>query len=124
MQPAVFAIAYAALAALPVAMQLGLAAGAPWGRFTVGGRFPGRLPPLWRVLALVQAALLLGMAAAMLDRAGAMDLGLPSSVFRLAVGLTVATLVANAASPSRPERLLWTPVTAAMAAAALAIAIL
>jgi hypothetical protein len=116
------AIAYATLAALPFGMHLGIAAGAPWGRFTVGGRFPGRLPPLWRVLALVQAAILAGMACAMLDRAGAIDLGLPRGIFWLAVGMTLATFIANAASPSGPERRLWTPVTAAMAAAAIAIA--
>ena len=33
-----FAYAYTGLAALPVAMQLALAAGAPLGRYTVGGR--------------------------------------------------------------------------------------
>jgi len=52
------AFAYAGLAMLPVLMHLANAAGAPLGRLTVGGRFPGRLPPVWRALALVQAALL------------------------------------------------------------------
>ncbi len=34
------AIAYAALALLPGVMHIALAAGAPLGRFTVGGQFP------------------------------------------------------------------------------------
>ena len=51
------AFAYAGLAALPSLMHLAIAAGAPLGRLTIGGRFHGRLPPAWRVLAVVQAAL-------------------------------------------------------------------
>ena len=39
------AFVYAALAALPVTMHLAVAAVAPLGHLTVGGRFPGRLPP-------------------------------------------------------------------------------
>ena len=70
-----FAYAYAGLAALPVMMHLAVASGAPLGHLTVGGRFPGRLPPAWRALALVQAALLATMAGAVLARAG---IGTPS----------------------------------------------
>ena len=117
------ALAYAGLAVLPLAMQLALAAGAPLGRYTVGGRFSGRLPPAWRALALVQGALLALMAGAVLARAG---LGVPvlAPLYWPAFGLTLLTLAANAASPSRPERLLWTPVIALMAAAALGVGLL
>ncbi len=114
----VLAFAYAGLAALPVLMHLANAAGAPLGRFTVGGRFQGRLPPVWRGLALVQAALLCTMAGAVLARAGLGALPL-APLFWPALALTILSLAANAASPSRPERLLWTPVLFLMAAAAL-----
>ncbi len=114
--PAIF---YAALAAIPAAMHIALAAGAPLGRFTVGGRFPGRLPPIWRGLALVQAGLLVGMALVVLDRGGVCSTGLPSALFWPVTGLTVLTFLANAASPSRPERRLWTPITLGMVASAL-----
>jgi hypothetical protein len=116
----VLALVYAGLAALPVLMHLAVAAGAPLGRLTVGGRFPGRLPPRWRALALVQAVLLCAMAGAVLARAGIGALPL-APLFWPAVALTLLSLVANAASPSRPERLLWTPVLFLMAAAALGI---
>ncbi|EYD72794.1 hypothetical protein [Limimaricola hongkongensis] len=116
----ILAFAYAGLTALPILMHLGVAAGAPLGRLTVGGRFPGRLPPAWRALALVQAALLATMAGAVLARAGigASPLAL---LFWPALALTLLSLAANAASPSRPERLLWTPVLFLMAAAALGV---
>ncbi|WP_372839895.1 hypothetical protein [Phaeovulum sp.] len=117
------ALLYAALAALPTAMQIALAAGAPLGRFTVGGRFAGRLPPIWRVLALVQAGVLAVMALVVLERGGALSTGLPRGLFWPVVGLTVLTCVANAASPSRGERRLWAPVTLGMVAAALGTAL-
>jgi len=124
MTPTTLAISYAALAGFPTAMQIALAAGAPLGRFTIGGRFPGRLPGPWRALALVQASLLLAMACAMLDRGGVLRLGLPDAAFWTALALTVLTTIANVATPSRPERLLWGPVTLAMTAAAIGIALL
>ncbi|SPJ24605.1 NAD(P)H-binding protein [Palleronia abyssalis] len=92
------AFAYAGLAALPVLMHLANAAGAPLGRFTVGGRFPGRLPPVWRALARVQAALLGTMAGAVLARDGIGVLSL-TALFWPAVALTLLSLAANAASP-------------------------
>ena len=101
-------------------MHLAVAAGAPLGRLTVGGRFPGRLPPAWRALALVQAALLGTMAGAVLARAGVGAVSL-APLFWPAVALTLLSLAANAASPSRPERLLWTPILFLMAAAALGV---
>lgn len=116
----VLAYVYAGLAILPVVMHLANAAGAPLDRLTIGGRFPGHLPPTWRALALVQAALLGTMAGAVLARAGVGVMTL-APLFWPAVALTLVSLAANAASPSRPERLLWTPVLALMAAAALGV---
>jgi len=116
----ILALAYVGLAGLPVLMHLAIAAGAPLGRLTVGGRFPGLLPPSWRLLALVQAALICTMAGAVLARA---DVGIAAlaPLFWSALALTLLSLVANAASPSRPERLLWTPVLFLMAVAALGV---
>lgn len=115
------ALIYAGLAALPLAMHLALAAGAPLGRFTLGGRFPDRLPPAWRGLALVQAALLGAMALVVLNRAGLGPANLPSWLFWPVVALTGVTTLANIATPSPPERLVWGPVTLAMLAAALVV---
>lgn len=120
MPPNLPAFIYALLSASPIAMHIALASGAPLGRFTLGGRFPGHLPWPWRGLALVQASLLVGMAAAILSDAGVLTLGWPPSAFWAAFTLTGLSLLANAASPSRPERLLWTPLLALMSLCALA----
>lgn len=105
---------YAAAAALPTAMQIGLAAGAPWGRYTVGGRFDGRLPPLWRGLAVVQALLLGAMAVVVLGYAGALPTPLPRAAIWPVLGLTALTTLGNVMTPSLPERRLWAPVTLVM----------
>lgn len=118
------ALLYAALAAMPVTMHIALAAGAPLGRLTVGGRFPGRLPPLWRVLALVQAALLVAMALVVLGRASLVSDLAPDGLFWPVVAGTALTCGANAATTSRLERLLWLPVTLVMLSASLGTAFL
>ncbi len=124
MSEPIFVLAYAGLAALPVAMQLALAAGAPLGRFTIGGRFPGRLPGLWRGLALVQAGLLAGLALVVLGDAGLIRSGLPGWSIWPVLGLTLLTTLANLATPSRPERLLWGPVTVLMSACLIGVILL
>ena len=121
MSDTLFALIYAGAASLPLAMQLALTAGAPLGRYTVGGRFAGRLPGPWRALALVQAGLLAGMIFVVLNRAGLADAPLPGWAIWLVLGLTLLTTLANLASPSRPERLLWGPVTLVMSLALLAL---
>ncbi|MDF1804281.1 hypothetical protein [Thalassovita sp.] len=113
---------YAACAALPITMQIALAFGAPLGRFANGGLHPGVLPPVWRGLAVMQGALLIAMTASVLAKATVISVQVPSGAFGIALGLTVLTLIANALSPSRPERLLWGPVTAVMVIAVLRVA--
>ncbi|MEZ4735694.1 MAG: hypothetical protein R3E79_52055 [Caldilineaceae bacterium] len=104
---------YTILSAGVVAFQLALAAGAPWGAYAMGGAFPGQFPPALRIGALVQAALLVGMAATVLARAGLL---LPTwgRVSRRLIWVVVAfatvSLVLNLITPSTGERAIWAPV--------------
>lgn len=124
MTPLIAAKIYAACAALPIAMQIALTLGAPLGRFANGGLHPGVLPPIWRGLAVVQGGLLVLMAGIVLAKGGVLSSTLPKGAFGAALMLTILTLIANALSPSRPERLLWTPVITVMLLAALCVAFL
>ena len=99
MRPRLAAVIYLALTAVVVAFQLALAAGAPWGELTMGGAYPGRLPPQMRGVAVASAALLMGMAGV---------------VAYAALGVAL-----NAATPSARERVLWLPVVIALAVCAL-----
>lgn len=118
MTPYGLALIYAALAALPLAMHIALVFGAPLGRFTLGGRYSGRPTPLWRWAAMAQGLLLLGMATTVLDFGGVLALDLPDALFWGTFALSCVTALLNVISPSRPERLLWGPVTGLMALSA------
>jgi hypothetical protein len=105
-------IVYAVVTLFVVAFQVALAAGAPWGEYAMGGAVPGQFPPAMRIAALIQAALLAGMAAVVLARAG---LTLPgwSRVSRWLVWFVVAFLALdlflNLITPSAGERAIWAP---------------
>jgi hypothetical protein len=107
------ALLYATVSAGVVAFQIALAAGAPWGAYAMGGAFRGQFPPALRIAALVQAALIAGMALVVLARAG-LVLARCSRVWRWLVWVVVAfaavSLVLNLITPSAGERAIWAPV--------------
>lgn len=94
--------------------QLALALGAPWGEFAMGGKFPGRFPPMLRVSALVQMLLLGFTALVVLTRSGlALNnyFALSKTAIWFVVILFIVSAILNTITPSRKERLLWSPVT-------------
>jgi hypothetical protein len=112
------------LGALAV-LQASLIAGAPLGRFAWGGRNVV-LPANLRIGSAVSIVFYAGFAVLILSAAGAVSV-LPDSVtdvgiwvlsgyFALGVGM-------NAASRSRPERLVMTPVALALAAVCVVLAL-
>jgi hypothetical protein len=114
------------LVALVVAFQIALAAGAPWGHLTWGGRFPGRLPKRMRGVAIFSAVLLIGFAVVVEVRAGVL---LPEwqELSRILIWVVVAYCalgtVANAITPSRWERIIWLPVVLGCLACSFLVAI-
>jgi hypothetical protein len=125
MTPKAAAKLFAGLIALVAIFQLALALGAPWGRFAVGGAFPGTFPPAMRVAALVQIGVLAFLALVTLSRAG---LALPTwrkasrALAWLVVGLMAVAVVLNLITPSGVERLVWSPVAIVLLLAALRVA--
>jgi hypothetical protein len=98
--------------------QLGLAAGAPWGKASWGGKHAGALPPGLRIASGVVAIVVYPLIALfVLDSAGLIDLTwLPGT----RAGMWIVTAffalgaVANFASRSRIERV-WGPVALVIA---------
>ena len=106
-------IIYAFVTGGVIAFQIALAAGAPWGAYAMGGAFPGQFPPALRITALVQAALLAGMALVVLSRAGLILPGWSRAARWLiwfVVGFAVLSLFLNLVTPSAVERTIWAPV--------------
>ncbi len=119
------AVVHALATTLVVGFQIGLAAGAPWGEYAMGGRFPGRFPPAMRVGAVVQAVVLALLAIVVLDRAGVVALGWTSALPWLAwVPVVVSAISAamNAITPSKVERQIWLPIGLLLLATSLVVA--
>ena len=121
----VAAIIYAIVTLGVVAFQIALAAGAPWGAYAMGGASPGQFPPALRIGAIIQAVLLVGMAAVILARAG---LTLPGWsrmshwLVWIVVALTALSLVLNLISPSVGERAIWVPTLSLLLISSLIVA--
>lgn len=113
-EPTISAYIFSVLTAVVVIFQLALALGIPWGEMTMGGKFPGRLPPQMRVAALVQMVLLVLIALVVLTRSG-LILGEYLEFSKWAIWLVVAFCVVgsilNTITPSKKERALWAPIT-------------
>jgi hypothetical protein len=105
--------------------QMLLIAGAPLGRFAWGGQnivLPGSL----RIGSAVSVALYAVFAVLILQAAGAFSVlsdGAAAVGIWVLTGYFVLGVAMNAASRSRPERLVMTPVSLALAAVCLALAL-
>ena len=119
------ATVFAGLTGLVCLFQLALAAGAPWGRFAMGGAFPGVMPPQMRAAAVVQVAVLAAVALVVLSRAGLMLPGWRRAsgwLIYLIVALLGISVILNLITPSPLERLIWAPVAAGLFLSALRVA--
>ena len=93
--PETAAAAFAILAAFPILGQMALVIGAPWGSITLGGLWPGVLPPRLRLAALAQAAILTALALIALDHGGYLDIGLPPYAIWVTAAVTCISAVLN-----------------------------
>jgi hypothetical protein len=95
------------------AFQVALAVGTPWGRAAYGGAHPGTLPSHLRAVSGV-AAVGYGTGAVLIVR-GAGSARVRTRAFTTLSALMTVGTIANGASRSLVERIVWTPVTAATA---------
>ncbi len=119
----VSALAFVVVVIAAIGFQLALAAGAPWGAYAMGGRYPGRFPPPMRVAAVVQAVVLALLAVVVMARAGLLTQPLASWLIWIVVAFSALSLAMNAASRSAGERRLWVPVASVMLATSLVVAL-
>lgn len=108
----IFAYIFIALTVIIAIFQIALALGAPLGEYTLGGKFPGKLPGQLRVAALVQILILFVFAFLVVVRAGiAFEQFYP--IARIGIWFVVAFFVLgsilNLSSASRKEKLVMGP---------------
>lgn len=102
-----------ALSLIVIVFQACLAAGAPWGAASMGGRFPGKYPPKMRWLAVLNMFILAFVALVVLSRAGLVlpdMLSFSRTAIWVAVVMAFAGTVMNTITPSKIERIIWAPV--------------
>lgn len=120
------AVIAASLLAIISLFQIALAAGAPWGAASWGGRHPGKLPTGYRIGSAVAgllfypaiAFLVLGSGGVLGDETP----GLGEAGLWVLTGLFGLSTVINLLSPSKVERV-WAPVALVLTACVLFLAI-
>jgi len=124
--PEVLGLAYALVTALVVAFQFALALGAPWGRYAMGGAFPGRMPTPLRIAAFAQGIALAALAMIVLADTGLADVALvdewPGLIW-VPVAVSAFAVVLNASTRSQGERRIWLPVATLLLICALGVAL-
>ena len=106
-------LVYGLIVAGVIVFQVALLLGAPWGRLTQGGQVDGALPWTGRLAAVGSAGLLAAMAAAMRSADGGWP-NWPMWTAWATLALSAASMLMNWITPSKPERLVWGPVTTVM----------
>ncbi len=120
------AVTFTVLSAFTIGFQIALGLGAPWGKLTLGGKYPDVLPMKARVIPVFSTVILAFFAAIVLTRAGLIRPDL-FDASRIAIWLPITYmalgLVLNSITKSKPERRLWVPVILVMLASALIVAL-
>ena len=112
MNPSTAAYLFTALSGIVILFQVCLAAGLPWGKASMGGKFPGKYPPKMRFLTIINITILGFFTLIVLSRAGLL---LPPimPISRIAIWVvavfTLAGTIMNTITPSKIERI-WAPV--------------
>ena len=107
--------------------QIALALGAPWGEYAYGGTKTGKLPTGFRINSVVSAFVMLAISGHYLAQLGVFEPVLDSAgnsvVNWVLVGFTGLAALANNATRSKKERMVWGIPTILMFLAALAVAL-
>lgn len=110
---------FAALSVVVMLFHTAAIFGAPVGDLTMGGRWPGALPPAARLLSGLSLGVMGLTATVVLARAGVISRPLPGWAMRAVLGYLGLAILMHVATPSAAERNMWLPVILVLAASAL-----
>jgi len=112
MDASISAQIFTVLTVVVILFQACLAAGLPWGKASMGGKFPGKYPPKMRLIAIINIIILAIIATIVLSRAGLLLTNM-MAFSRIAIWFIVAFFLAgtimNTITTSKIERI-WAPV--------------
>lgn len=110
---------FAALSVVVMLFHAAAILGAPVGDLTMGGRWPGVLPPAARLLSGLSLGVIGLAAAVVLARTGVIRRTLPGWAMRAVLAYLAVAIPMHVATPSAAERRLWLPVILMLTASAL-----
>jgi hypothetical protein len=113
----IYTYAFLILSIIGALFQMALALGAPLGDYTLGGKYPGKLPLKIRLAALFQILIMALFVGIVLTRSGFIFENLYNAsriAIWFVVGFFVLGTIANLSSPSIKEKRLWGPVNIMM----------
>ena len=106
------AIIFTVFTGIVILFQGCLAAGLPWGKASMGGKYPGKYPPKMRIVAVINMILLSFIATIVLSEADLMFPQLKTisgiGIWFVVVFFFIGTIM-NSITPSKIERI-WAPV--------------
>ena len=119
------AIVFTAFTIIVIIFQGCLAAGVPWGKASMGGKYPGKYPPKMRVVAVLNMLILAFITAVVLSEANLMFPQLHKisevGIWVIVVFFAIGTIM-NTITPSKIERI-WAPVALTQLITSLIVAI-
>lgn len=95
-----------------VSFQLALIIGKPWGHLTLGGKYPGIIPPQKRWIPFLSILILLFFSLIVEVRAGVIFPEWHAASYTaiwFVVGYCILGVLANTFTPSKWERIIWLP---------------
>jgi len=107
------AVLYALVVGIVVLFQFCLIMGAPWGKITQGGRNEGPLPTSGRLVATLSVPILFFMGASITSAAGLVPNWTGWTAY-VAIAVQALNTTLNWITQSKPERILWGPITSIM----------
>ncbi|WP_213524007.1 hypothetical protein [Paenibacillus sp. J31TS4] len=117
---------FSTLIGIVILFQLALAAGMPWGSLAMGGKFPGKYPPVMRLASIFQVIILALLASVVLSKSGIIFTdwnSVADSAIWFVVTFSALATVLNFITRSKWEKRIWAPVSLLLLITSIAIAI-
>lgn len=110
---------FTGVSAVVMLFHVAIMFGAPLGHLTMGGRWPGVLPPAARLLSAMSLLAMAAMVVVVLARARVLDRHFSNWWMRCVLAYLALAIVMHVATPSPAERTLWLPVIVALSLSAI-----
>ena len=120
------ATVFSTLISITILFQISLAAGMPWGSYAMGGKFPGKFPPIMRIASLIQVIILSIIGSIVLIKSGLIFpdwSSFTNAAIWFVVAFSVIATVLNLITRSVWERRIWAPISLLMLITSIIVAI-